>query len=151
MADSSGYEIRSGRIWRFIKCQRSFLSKNSKMFRKIHLAVALPSRAIVGIHLSDINKFDSKALGPLLLSVYERLIQKIRLFHADKAYWDEKIIGWCYQEGITPMIPCKSNSKISGKYSFMEFQVRYQKNILESTKETLKVSLEQRLSMYLEK
>ncbi|MCY3413415.1 MAG: transposase [Candidatus Heimdallarchaeota archaeon] len=127
LVDSSGFEIRSGSIWRFIKWQRSFLSKNSKMFRKLHIAVALPSRAIVGIHLSDIKRFDSKALGPVLLSVYKRLIPQIKRFHADKAYWDEKIIGWCCQEGITPVIPCKTNSKINGNYDFMDFQVKYQK------------------------
>ena len=125
--DSSGFELRPGSIWRFIKWNRSLLSKNSKLFRKIHLAIALPNRAIVGIHGSEAKRFDSKAFGPLILSVYKRLIPKIKRLHADKAYWDEKILGWSCQEGITPVIPCKSNSKINGIHDFMDFQVRMQK------------------------
>lgn len=125
--DSSGFELRPGSIWRFIKWNRSLLSKNSTLFRKIHLTIALPSRAIVGIHGSDAKRFDSKAFGPLILSVYKRLIPGTKRLHADKAYWDHKIVGWSCQEGITPVIPCKKNSKISGGYDFMDFQVKYQK------------------------
>lgn len=125
--DSSGFELRSGSIWRHIKWGRSLISKNSTLFRKIHLAIALPSKAIVGIHGSEAKRFDSKAFGPLILSVYKRLTHRIQRVHADKAYWDKKIIGWSYQEGITPVIPCKKNTKINGNYDFMDFQVQYQK------------------------
>jgi len=129
VVDSSGFEIRSGSVWRYIKWQRSYLSKNSKMFRKVHLAIALPSRAIVGIYISKIEKYDSKALGPLLVRTSKRLIRKIKRFHADKAYWDNKIIGWCTQEGITPVIPCKSNSVDHGTSSPIDLLVRQQRKI----------------------
>ena len=125
--DSSGFELRPGSIWRFIKWNRSVLTKTSTLFRKIHIAIALPSRAIIGIHGSEGRRFDSKAFGPLIMRVYKKLIPKIERLHADKAYWDEKIIGYLTQEGITPVIPCKSNSKINGIYNFIDFQVNYQK------------------------
>ncbi|MDH5402427.1 MAG: hypothetical protein OEY49_08050 [Candidatus Heimdallarchaeota archaeon] len=41
--DSSGFEIRSRSVWRYIKWQRSYFSKNSKMFHKVHLARSIPS------------------------------------------------------------------------------------------------------------
>ena len=125
--DSSGFEKRTGSNWRFVKWQGSFLKKSSNLFQKIHMAVALPSRAIVGIHISNVNMFDSKAFGPLILKTYKRVLKKCKKLYADKAYWDEKILGWCYQEGITPVIPCKKNSKINGIHDFMDHQVRYQK------------------------
>ncbi len=127
VVDSSGFEKQPGSRWRHVKWTKTLISKTSGEFRKIHLAIALPSRAIVGIHGSEAKRYDSKAFGPLILSVYQRLISRTKRLHADKAYWDEKIIGWSYQEGITPVIPCKNNSKINGIYDFIDFQVRYQK------------------------
>ena len=127
LIDSSGFELRPGSIWRHVKWTKTKISKTSTLFRKIHLAIALPSRAIVGIYGSEAKMYDSVAFAPLVLKVYKWLKPKIQRVHADKAYWDEKIIGYLYQEGITPVIPCKINSKIHGIYDFMDFQVRYQK------------------------
>ena len=125
--DSSGFELRPGSIWRHVKWTKTKISKTSSLFRKIHLAIALPSRTIVGIYSSEAKKSDCKAFGPLIIRVYKRLLTRIRRAHADKAYWDEKIVGYLCQERITPVIPCKANSKINGIYDFMDFQVRYQK------------------------
>ena len=125
--DSSGFEKRTGSIWRFVKWNGSFLKKSSNLFKKIHIVVALPSRAIVGIHISNVNTYDSKAFGPLILRTYKRVLNKCKKLYADKAYWDEKILGFLTQEGIYPVIPCKKNSKINGIHDFIDDQVKYQK------------------------
>jgi hypothetical protein len=76
--DSSSIELRSGSFWRLVKWNRSLISKTSTIFNKVHLAVALPSRSIVGIHVSEAKKFDSRAFGPLILSVHKRLLANIK-------------------------------------------------------------------------
>jgi hypothetical protein len=114
-------------MWRLVKWNRSLISKTSSIFNKVHLAVALPCRSIVGIHVSEAKKFDSIAFGPLILSVHKRLFINIKRLHGDKAYWDNKIIGWCYQEGMTPVIPCKGNSLKSGSNKKLNRLTRYQR------------------------
>jgi hypothetical protein len=125
--DSSGFELRSGSLWRLVKWNRSLISKTSSIFNNVHLAVALPCRSIVGIHVSEAKKFDSIAFGSLILSAHKRLLISIKRLHGDKAYWDSKIIGWCYQEGMTPVIPCKNNSLKNGSNKQLNRLTKYQR------------------------
>ena len=103
------------------------LTKTSKLFRKVHLAVALPSRAVVGIKSIKSLVHDVKGFGPLWMSMSRRL--QIRRVHADKAYWSENIINFLNQEKIMVAIPCKSNSLDHGTFSPMDQLVRKQQNI----------------------
>lgn len=126
--DSSGFEYQIGSIWRWVKWNRKMLTKTSKLFRKVHLAVALPSRAIVGIKSTKSLLHDAKGFGPLWLNISKRLLPRIRRVHADKAYWSKNIIDYLDQEDITSVIPCKSNSIDHGTSSPMDHLVRLQRN-----------------------
>ena len=125
--DSSGFETRSGSIWRFIKWDRRKLSKTSKLFRKIHLAVSLPSRAVVAAVTTKSREHDAHGFGRLWLKLSKKLIPKIRRVNADKAYWSENILGFLHQEKIKPVIPCKSNSVNHGTKSPMDRLVKLQR------------------------
>ncbi|OLS25531.1 MAG: hypothetical protein HeimC2_17870 [Candidatus Heimdallarchaeota archaeon LC_2] len=126
--DSSGFEYQIGSIWRWVKWNRKMLTKTSKLFRKIHLAVALPSRAIVGIKSTKSLVHDAKGFGLLWPSLSKRAIPRIKRVHADKAYWSENIINYLDQENIQAVIPCKSNSIDHGTTSPMDHLVRTQRN-----------------------
>ncbi|OLS16851.1 MAG: hypothetical protein HeimC2_45990 [Candidatus Heimdallarchaeota archaeon LC_2] len=126
--DSSGFEYQIGSIWRWVKWNLKMLTKTSKLFRKVHIAVALPGRAIVGIKSTKSLVHDAKGFGPLWLSLPKHMICRIKRVHADKAYWSENIINYLDKEDISAVIPCKSNSIDHGTSSPMDQLVRLQKN-----------------------
>lgn len=141
VVDSSGFETKIGSIWRIVKWDRRLLSKLSKLFLKIHIAVALPSRAITSIFVSESAMHDAKAFGPLWLRMSKRLIPKIKRTHLDKAYWSENIIGLLDQEGIQAVVPCKRNSIDHGYEDPMDQLVRMQRKMPGLYKKNYKTSL----------
>ncbi|MFV2016858.1 MAG: transposase [Candidatus Heimdallarchaeota archaeon] len=103
--------------------------KSSELFCKIHIAVALPSRAVVGIETSKSTTHDSVMFGPLWKHMYVRVKNRIKRTHLDKGYWSENIINFLHQESIKSVIPCKSNSKDHGTGSPMDELVRQQRKM----------------------
>ncbi len=63
--DSSGIGVYGGSIWRFLKWAKSRVKKTSKLFRKVHIAVSLPSRAIISIARSKSIDHDSLIFAKL--------------------------------------------------------------------------------------
>lgn len=124
--DSSGFEIKSGSVWRLVKWNRNFLTKTSSLFHKIHITVALPSRAVVSIAETASKTHDVIGFAKLWLRMKKKI--SVKRIHADKAYWSENIIAFINQEGIKAVIPCKSNSKDHGTGSPMDQIVRLQRN-----------------------
>lgn len=106
--DSTGFGVFGGSIWRFLKWSKSRVKKTSKLFRKIHIAISLPSRSIISIARSKSIDHDSVIFSKLWKNIPKRLISRIRRMYLDAAYWDEKIIGLLVQEEITPVIPPNS-------------------------------------------
>lgn len=127
--DSSGFELIIGSFWRLVKWGRRAITTSSKIFCKVHIVVALPSRAIIGIETSKSTVHDSVSFGSLWKHMYKRVIRWIRRVHLDKAYWCENIINFLKQESIKPVIPCKSNSKDHGNNSHIDQLVSYQRKM----------------------
>ena len=127
--DSSGVELLIGSWWRQAKWVKKPISKTSSIFRKVHLAVALPSRAIVSIVITASTTHDTIGFGALWTRMYQRVIRFVRRVHLDKAYWSENIINFLNQEGIMAVIPAKSNSKDHGSDSPMDQLVRMQRRM----------------------
>lgn len=122
--DSSGFKIITGQLWRYAKYASATISKTSKAFRKVHIIVGLPSRAIVSIANSASKTHDSQLCGKLFKKLSKRLVPQLKRMFADKGYWDEKIMGWITQEGMYPVIPPKSNSVDHGSSSPHDLIVR---------------------------
>jgi len=126
--DSTGFELYGGSSWRLVKWVSGLLRRTSKLFRKIHIGVALPSRAIIGIRVSKSKSHDAHEFGRLWLSIPKRLLTKVRKIYADKAYWWENILGLIAQEGMVPVIPPKSNSVDHGTSKARDLVVRAHQN-----------------------
>ncbi|MFV2015771.1 MAG: transposase [Candidatus Heimdallarchaeota archaeon] len=127
--DSSGFELITGSFWRLVKWGGKTISKTSNIFCKAHIAVALPSRAIVGITTSKSTDHDAVKFGSLWMKMYKQVTKKLRRVHLDKTYWSSKIINFLHQEQIKAIIPCKSNSIDHGTGSPMDQQVHMQKKM----------------------
>jgi len=113
--DSSGFETRSGSIWRFIKWDRRKLSKTSKLFRKIHLAVSLPSRAVVSAVATKSQEQDAHGFGRLWLKLSKKLIPKIRRVHAYKVYWVRRFSDSCTRRRSSRSSPARATLSIMGQ------------------------------------
>jgi len=127
--DSSGFELIIGSIWRLVKWGTRAIFKSSDIFCKVHIAVALPSRAVVAIETSNSSTHDSVVFGPIWKRMYKRISARIKRVHLDKGYWSEKIINFLHQEKIRAVIPCKSNSVDHGTGSPMDDLVRQQRKM----------------------
>ena len=127
--DSSGFELQIGKFWRLVKWGKRAIFKTSNIFWKVHIAVALPSRAIVGIETSKSTTHDFVMFGPLWKHMYMRIKRKIKRTHLDKGYWGDNIINFLHQENIKSVIPCKSNSVDHGTGSPMDLLVRQQRKM----------------------
>ena len=101
----------------------------SNIFCKVHIAVALPSRAIIGVTTSKSSDHDAKIFGPLWNKMYSRAVKRLKRVHLDKGYWSEKIINFLDQEHIKAVIPSKSNSKDHGTSSPMDELFRQQRKM----------------------
>jgi len=126
--DSSGFQFFEGSTWRYLKWAAGQLKKTSTMFRKIHIAVEVSSRAIVAICPSKSKDHDAVIFARIWRRLSKRLLSKIRRFYADKAYWSENILGLIAQNGITPVIPPKKNSVDHGTSDPMDLIVRARNN-----------------------
>ncbi|MCH8907617.1 MAG: transposase [Candidatus Heimdallarchaeota archaeon] len=100
--DSSGFKIITEQLWRYTKYASAVITKTSKAFRKVHIIIGLPSRAIVSVANSDSKTHDSQLCGKLFKKLSKRLIPQLKRMFADKGYWDEKIMGWIAQEAGYP-------------------------------------------------
>lgn len=122
--DSSGFKVILGSIWRLLKWDKKKLKKTSSIFKKVHMGVSLPSRAIVTITTSPPTTHDSKALGTLLKDLYKRLRDKYDRMYGDSAYWAENIFQWLQKQDIFPVITPKSNYVDHGTDSLHDLLVR---------------------------
>ncbi len=127
--DSSGFELSIGKFWRLVKWGRRAIYKSSDIFCKVHIAVALPSRAVVGVETSKGTVHDSVLFGPLWKHMYARVKRKIRRTHLDKGYWSENIINFLHQDKKKAVIPCKINSMDHGTSRPMDLLVRQQRTM----------------------
>lgn len=126
--DSSGFKTITGQVWRVLKWSKAKLKKTSKIFRKAHILITLPSRSISAITMSRSIDPDVKIAGKLFKQFSKRLVPNINKIRGDKAYWDEKVMGWCEQVGITPVIPPKAGSVDHGTNSPQDLIVRAKEN-----------------------
>lgn len=127
--DSSGFELIIGSFWRLVKWGKTYISKTSDLFCKVHITVGLPSRAIVGIVISSSKDHDAKIFGSLWKNMYKRVVKWLKRVHLDKGYWSENIINFLAQEGKQAVIPCKTNSVDHGTSSPMDKLVRMQREM----------------------
>ena len=125
--DSSGFESRVGSMWRLAKWGKGALQKSSEIFTKVHIAVALPSRAIVSIVLTKSKVHDTPAFARVWTTLPQTVIPRLKRVHLDKGYWCENIIEFLQQESIQAVIPCKSNSLDHGSSGARDKLVRMQR------------------------
>jgi len=126
--DSSGFKVTTGNLWRYLKWAKGQLKKTSKLFRKVHIIISLPSRTVVSLTTSPSTAHDSKVCSKLFQTLPKRLIKRFKCVHLDGAYWDENIMGWITQEGMYPDVPPNKNSIDHGTNSPQDLRVRAEKN-----------------------
>jgi len=122
--DSSGFQFFEGSTWRYLKWAVGQLKKTSSMFRKVHVAVEVSSRAVVAICPSRSKDHDAVIFTRVWRRLSKRLLRRINRLYADKVYWSENILGLIAQNGITPVIPPKSNSVDHGNENPMDLIVK---------------------------
>ena len=110
MVDSTGVKMILGSFWRRLKWNPREMSKTSPFFRKLHIFISTPSRAIVSIRSSLSKSHDTTRFGQLWKQLGKQLLKRIKRFYLDKAYWDESILGLIDQNDIQPVIEPKKNS-----------------------------------------
>ena len=81
------FKNRQASLWRFLKWSKGTLRRTSTLFSKLHLIIALPSRAIVSLAHSHSNTHDSKVFGELWQKLPSTLLRPTMRFYADSAYW----------------------------------------------------------------
>lgn len=108
--DSSGFKFRQSSLWRFVKWTKGALKRTSKVFRKFHIIISLPSKAIVSLTHSASNAHDLSAVGRLWSQLSSSILSSCRRVYADSAYWSENFVGLILQSSIFPVIPPKRNA-----------------------------------------
>ena len=72
--DSTGYKLRFGRIWRFLKWTPRMLLRSSKIFRKVHIIIGVQSRAIIAITTSKARYHDFYIFPRVWKKCFKRLL-----------------------------------------------------------------------------
>ena len=93
--DASGFRSTRSDLWRHIKWGKQSMSRSSKEYHKVHIAVCNKSRAVVAYALTPSNCHDSRVFLMLWrqLKYWQKDFSKLKKLvkvYLDKAYWSKK-------------------------------------------------------------
>ncbi len=108
--DSSGFILKVGSIWRFIKYQSSELKRSSKRFYKFHIIISTKSKTILAVNWSKSPEHDYPEGRKLIKRVGIRLFSKINRNFGDKAYNGKPFTDDLAQLGVRHIVEPKSNA-----------------------------------------
>jgi len=122
--DSSGFLLKVGSIWRFIKYKSSELKRSSKRFYKFHILVSTQTKAILAVEWSKSPDHDYPLGRKLIKKVGCRLFSKINRNYGDKAYNGKKLRDDLVNFGVRHIVEPKSNSVDHGTDEARDRSVR---------------------------
>ncbi len=136
--DSSGFLLKVGSIWRFIKYSSSELKRSSKRFFKFHIVVSTKSKAILAVEWSKSPDHDYPIGRKLVKKVGQRLLSKITRNYGDKAYTGSDLENDLAKHKVQHIVEPKSNSVNHGTNSVRDRSVRLYQNSPDLWKYTFK-------------
>jgi len=136
--DSSGFLLKVGCIWRFIKYSSSELRRSSKRFYKFHIVVSTVSKTVLAVDRSKSPDHDYPMGRKLIKKVGTRLFSKISNNYADKAYNGRSLSKDLAEFGVRHIVEPKSNAVDHGTDSFQDCSLRLYKNSPQLWKHTFK-------------
>jgi len=122
--DSSGFLLKVGCIWRFIKYSSSELRRSSKRFYKFHIIVSTISKAILAVEWSKSPDHDYPVGRKLIKRVGKRLFSKVTRNYADKAYTGKDLSDDLANFGVQHIVEPKSNAVDHGTDTLRDRSLR---------------------------
>lgn len=108
--DSSGFLLKVGSIWIFIKYRRSELKRSSKRFFKFHIVVSTRTKAVLGVEWSKSPEHDYPVGRKLIKKIGKRMFSNITRNYGDKAYTGSKMTDDLDDFGVRHVVEPKSNA-----------------------------------------
>ena len=126
--DSSGFILKVGSIWRYIKYSSSELKRSSKRFYKFHIIISTQSKAILAVDWSKSPEHDYPEGRKLIKKVGSRIFSKINRNFGDKAYNGKPFEADLRDFGVRHIVEPKSNAVDHGTDTPRDRSLRLYKN-----------------------
>jgi hypothetical protein len=126
--DSSGFILKVGSIWRYIKYKRSELKRSSKRFYKFHIIISTKSKTILAVDWSKSPEHDYPEGRKLIKKVGRRLFSKINRNYGDKAYNGKPFTNDLAELGVRHIVEPKSNAVDRGTDTVRDRSLRLYRN-----------------------
>lgn len=126
--DSSGFLLKLGSIWRYVKYTSSEIKRSSKLFYKFHIIVSTKSKAILAVDWSKSPEHDYPEGRKLIKKVGPRLFSKINRNFGDKAYNGKPFTDDLLDMGVRHIVEPKSNAVDHATDSPRDRSLRLYKN-----------------------
>ena len=126
--DSSGFFLKVGSIWRYVKYKSSEIKRSSKRFYKFHIIVSTKSKAVLAVDWSKSPEHDYPEGRKLIKKVGSRLFSKINRNFGDKAYNGKPITDDLQVFGVRHIVEPKSNAVDHGTDTPRDRSLRLYKN-----------------------
>jgi hypothetical protein len=126
--DSSGFILKVGSIWRYIKYKSSELKRSSKRFYKFHIIISTVSKTILAVDWSKSPEHDYPEGRKLIKKVGPRLFSKINRNFGDKAYNGKPLTDDLLDLGVRHIVEPKSNAVDHGTDTPRDRSLRLYKN-----------------------
>ncbi|MCY3415155.1 MAG: transposase, partial [Candidatus Heimdallarchaeota archaeon] len=127
--DSTGFLLKTGDIWRFVKYQGTELKRSSKKFFKFHIMVSTSTKTIMGVEWSKSPEHDYQIGLKLIPKIGKRLFSRIIRNYGDKAYTGDKMAQKLLEMGVRHIVEPKSNAIYHGTDTARDRSIRlYQRS-----------------------
>lgn len=126
--DSSGFILKVGSIWRYIKYKSSELKRSSKRFYKFHIIISTKSKTVLAVDWSKSPEHDYPEGRKLIKKVGKRLFSKINRNFGDKAYNGKPFTDDLAELGVRHIVEPKSNAVDHGTDSARDRSLRLYQN-----------------------
>jgi len=126
--DSSGFLLKVGSIWRYVKYKSSELKRSSKRFYKFHIIISTGSKSILAVDWSKSPDHDYPEGRKLIKKVGSRLFSKIDRNFGDKAYNGKPFTEDLLELGVRHIVEPKSNAVDHGTDTARDRSLRLYKN-----------------------
>ncbi|OLS24054.1 MAG: hypothetical protein HeimC2_24450, partial [Candidatus Heimdallarchaeota archaeon LC_2] len=126
--DSSGFILKVGSIWRYIKYRSSELKRSSKRFYKFHIIISTKSKTVLAVDWSKSPEHDYPEGRKLIKKVGVRLFSKINRNFGDKAYNGKPLTDELAELGVRHIVEPKSNAVDHGTDTARDRSLRLYRN-----------------------
>lgn len=126
--DSSGFLLKVGSIWRYVKYKSSEIKRSSKRFYKFHIIISTKSKTVLAVDWSKSPEHDYPEGRKLIKKVGARLFSKINRNFGDKAYNGKPLTDDLADLGVRHIVEPKSNAVDHGTDTPRDRGLRLYKN-----------------------